>query len=54
MIMSHVAILSWFRMLSMPSKVCMHQSFGGGGSIADEAINLAHLLGMLHIVDLIC
>jgi hypothetical protein len=25
-----------------------------GGSIADDPINLAHLLGMLHIVDLIC
>jgi hypothetical protein len=25
-----------------------------GGSIADAPINLAHLLGMLHIVDLIC
>jgi hypothetical protein len=23
-------------------------------SIADDPINLAHLLGMLHIVDLIC
>jgi hypothetical protein len=25
-----------------------------GGSIADDSINLAHLLGMLHIVNLIC
>jgi hypothetical protein len=25
-----------------------------GGSIADDPINFAHLLGMLHIVDLIC
>jgi hypothetical protein len=25
-----------------------------GGSIADDPINLAHLLGMLHIDDLIC
>jgi hypothetical protein len=25
-----------------------------GGSIADDPINLAHWLGMLHIVDLIC
>jgi hypothetical protein len=25
-----------------------------GGSIADAAINLSHLLGMMHIVGLIC
>jgi hypothetical protein len=25
-----------------------------GGSIANDPINLAHLLEMLHIVDLIC
>jgi hypothetical protein len=50
-------VITWSRDPDLPTVAMLNiepPEPENSGSNADDAINLAHLFGMLHIVDLIC